>query len=159
MIPEDVHIQTSHTEKVFVRVLSQSPQTDGKYYNSPEFIQSFSDALTQSMLTSKLYEVGDSIETSDLILEVTILRGDVNTVGAGAFGGGAGTTAQLINKWCLKNRATGAIVCERDITTANSNQAFIIGGMATSGRSSSEAAAAANIKEGIEWLARKTKAD
>jgi hypothetical protein len=155
MIPQDIHLESSHSEKVFVTVQSRSTQKDGKFFNSPEFTQSFHDALIQSIVDSKLYAVGDTLESADLILEVTMLRGDVNVFGAGPFGGAAGTTSQLINKWCLKNRGTDAVICERDITTAKSNEAIIFG--PTTGRSSAEAAAAENIKQGIEWLARKTK--
>jgi hypothetical protein len=155
MVPKDISGHVSHSEKVFVNVRSQAVTNDFEQHPvvNPEFIQSFHDALVQSLIASKLYQVGDSAGTSDFELEVAILRGGP---GAEKDVGNAqvAPSTYMIARWRFKRVNTSAVVCEKDITTAGVDDRFF---GPSKQRNATEQSVSGNIQAGLGWLARKTQ--
>jgi hypothetical protein len=154
MIPQDIGIHLTHPEKVFVNVRSQAVTNDYEQHPviNPEFIQSFHDALVQSLSTSKLYQVGESVGASDFELEVAILRGGP---GAEKDVGNAqvAPSTYMIAQWRFKRTNGGAVVCEKDITTAGVDDRFF---GPSKQRNATEQSVSGNIRAGLEWLERRT---
>jgi hypothetical protein len=156
IVPQEIKIRESHSEKLFARV-NLPAKDQGNTENiptaiviSPEYVKSFNDALQQSLMKSKLFAVVESENTADFTLDVTIMRLDGTPVDASSV-------TYMVTKWTFRNRETGVVVYEKDITTANTAEAHpFLSNPFNKTQRSLEGSAVANIKQGIEWLSRKT---
>jgi hypothetical protein len=109
------------------------------------FVDDYHDTLVDALADSKLYQLADSVESSQFLLEITILRADTGFEGEDIDindddGNPALPSVYMVARWRFKKSPTGDIVCEKDITTPGTT---------------SVSAAAANIRAGLAWLSRR----
>lgn len=109
------------------------------------FVDDYQGHLVNAIGHSELYQPADSAESSQILLEITILRVDTGVEGDYAnYTDGDGNVVlpyvYLVARWSFKKSPTGDVVCEKNITTAGI---------------SDDSAAAANIQAGLRWLARR----
>ena len=126
-----------------------------------EFTDMYRSALVDAIRSCQLYVIAGDQAAPDLLLDVTVRRmsGAAQSMGITEGQQGApSASALIVTEWCLKRKSTGEVVCRKDITTCNTHDApdYILGGMITAQRNAIEGMAAANIRQGIEWIARRT---
>jgi hypothetical protein len=149
-----MHGENYFREKVFCTVTSPAAVDDRGlkgFFNSEGhmltagYVQDYHDNLVDALGDSELYQPGDSAESSQLLLEITILRVDTGIdSGFGDITDGDGNeilpSVYLVARWRCKKSSTGDVICEKDITTAGTGNISV---------------AAANIQAGLRWLARR----
>lgn len=158
--PEKLSIAVSSTTNAFPYSAAIQP-ADEALKPGLEFTDMYRSALIDAIQSCKLYVIATDEAVSDVILDVTVKRMSGAAQSMGVTQGAYGTpsaSALMVTEWCLRRRATGDVICRKDITTSNAHDApdYIFGGEITAQRNAVEGMAAANIRQGIEWIARRT---
>jgi len=168
-VPAVVNVDSRHTETVYVTAGmgnngtaenihttqlngGPTPQMDTPYEDM------FESATVHSIEDCGLFPIASSRESTDYILELTILRTGAATTHTVLSDYSPSAHSLLVVKWCLIDKKSDSIFCQKKITTSSAHDApdYMFGGMYTAPRNAMEATAAENIRQGIEWLARKT---
>lgn len=167
-VPPPFSVDVHHTERLSVSVTS-SPNAfpyatatscgDKVFTPDSKFAEIYREAIVNAIRSCRLYVIVDDHHAADVILDVTIRRMSDAAQSTGATQGTSVSAAALIvTEWSLKRKTTGAVICQKDITTSNAHDApdYLLGGAITAQRNAIEGMAATNIRQGIEWIARRT---
>ena len=158
--PEHLSVAVTSAANAFAYSNAMQPG-DEALKPSVEFTDMYRSALVDAIRACRLYVMAEDQVAPDILLDVTIRRmsGAAQSSGLGQSPYGApSASALMVTEWCLTKRASGEVICRKDITTSNAHDApdYIFGGMITAQRNAIEGMAATNIRQGIEWIARRT---
>lgn len=169
-VPPPFSVDVHHPERLSVSVTSSpnafpysTAMSRGDEVFTPDlkFAETYREAIIDAIRSCQLYVIADDHHAADVILDVTIRRMSDSSQSVGVTQGTRGApsaAALIVTEWSLKRKSTGAVICQKDITTSNAHDApdYILGGMITAQRNAIEGMAATNIRQGVEWMARRT---
>jgi len=153
MVPDSVDVTTLHAESISVNVMGQAPLS---------FLDAFDKATTQCIENSHVFELGQPSAATALVLDIIVMRLEAPASMYAWPGGMEGlqsvqgaAVCTLVARWRLSKADRESVLSEKEIVTSNTHDVpdFMSGGHHTAGRDATEAAARANIKQGLEWLA------
>ncbi len=166
-VPDRVSVEVKHPEKILITVvvgetLRVNAESSGATRaEDQQRMEIYRSAVTEGMKRCELYQLADTLDAAAFKLNISLLRFGGAGQSAGLTQGGNGTPSGaflVVSRWCLKRKDDGATICEKDITSFGAHDApdYILGGTFSAQAHAFENAAAANIRAGLEWLARRT---